>query len=516
MHNSYFLLSHLSRELNDELHGFSIVSCFSQSKDELVIEFNNERRSFFLKAHLQPDFCCLSFPTSFNRARKNSVDLFSEVILKSVKSVMQFDNERCFAINLSDDLSLIFKMHGNRANVLVVQDDKIIGIFRNHQEADWQIKPSELNRELNWSLETVTQNESNLKKAFYTLNSEAWTFLESQEFNTSDSKAKWNLLKNLKNQLEKGEFFIIRKDSTLKLLLFPNGEIIKQMQSAIQALNEFFLMRMQTHALDSEKLRAMSLLREKEKQAESYIAKNQPLLNGLLHDAHYQLWGDLIMANLHQINKGAESVSLENYHEPGKLVIIKLKQDLTPQKNAEVFYRKARNQKIEINKLSEALTEKQAQLEKLNIIRKEIESLETPQGIREVLANSGFTKTQQQDVVRLPYRETEFKGYIIRIGKSAADNDELTLKYSHKDDLWLHAKDVAGSHVIVKQQSGKEFPKDVIERAAELAAFYSKRKGESLCPVAVTSKKFVRKRKGDPAGAVVVEKERVILVEPKG
>jgi predicted ribosome quality control (RQC) complex YloA/Tae2 family protein len=132
------------------------------------------------------------------------------------------------------------------------------------------------------------------------------------------------------------------------------------------------------------------------------------------------------------------------------------------------------------------------------------------------MANSGFTKSQQQDVVRLPYRETEFKGFIIRIGKSAADNDELTLKYSHKDDLWLHAKDVAGSHVIVKQQSGKEFSKDVIERAAQLAAFYSKRKGESLCPVAVTAKKFVRKRKGDPAGAVVVEKEKVILVEPKG
>jgi predicted ribosome quality control (RQC) complex YloA/Tae2 family protein len=516
MHNSYFLLQQLSRELNEQLQGFSIVSCFSQSKDELVIEFNDERKSFFLKAHLQPDFCCLSFPSSFNRARKNSVDLFPEIILKSVQSVTQFKNERCFAIHLADALSLIFKMHGNRANVLVAQNDKIIDIFRNHQEADWQIKPSQLNRELNWSLETVMQNVSNLQKTFYTLNSEAWSFLESQGFHTVDPTEKWNLIKTLKNQLERGEFFIIRKENTLKLLLFAGGNVIKQMRSPVAALNEFFLLRMQTSSVFVEKQKALGLIREKVKQNENYISKNQPLLNSLQQDMHYQFWGDLVMANLNEIQKGQEIVSLQNFHSEGDFIDIKLKKDLTPQKNAEVFYRKARNQKIEINKLSEAITEKKAQLEKLSSLKIEIESLDSSLAIREALVKSGFTKSQQQDIVRLPYRETEFKGFVIRIGKSAADNDELTLKYSHKDDLWLHAKDVAGSHVIVKQQPGKEFPKDVIERAAELAAFYSKRKGESLCPVAVTHKKFVRKRKGDPAGAVVVEKEKVILVEPKG
>ena len=70
--------------------------------------------------------------------------------------------------------------------------------------------------------------------------------------------------------------------------------------------------------------------------------------------------------------------------------------------------------------------------------------------------------------------------------------------------------------MVIKYQSGKKFPKDVIERAAQLAAFNSKRKTESLCPVAYTPKKYVRKRKGDPAGAMVVEREEVILVEPKG
>jgi predicted ribosome quality control (RQC) complex YloA/Tae2 family protein len=99
--------------------------------------------------------------------------------------------------------------------------------------------------------------------------------------------------------------------------------------------------------------------------------------------------------------------------------------------------------------------------------------------------------------------------------KNATANDELTLKYGYKEDLWLHAKDVAGSHVLIKYQAGKKFPRDVIERAASLAAYNSKRKTETLCPVTCTLRKYVRKRKGDPAGMVVVEREEVILVEPK-
>jgi predicted ribosome quality control (RQC) complex YloA/Tae2 family protein len=69
--------------------------------------------------------------------------------------------------------------------------------------------------------------------------------------------------------------------------------------------------------------------------------------------------------------------------------------------------------------------------------------------------------------------------------------------------------------VLIKRQSGENYPKDVIEYAASLAAANSKRKNESLCPVVVTPKKFVRKRKGDPPGVVVVEREEVVMVEPR-
>jgi predicted ribosome quality control (RQC) complex YloA/Tae2 family protein len=101
------------------------------------------------------------------------------------------------------------------------------------------------------------------------------------------------------------------------------------------------------------------------------------------------------------------------------------------------------------------------------------------------------------------------------VGKNAKNNDELTLKFAHKDDLWLHAKGVSGSHVIIKHKAQLAFPASVIEYAAQIAAHYSSAAGSSLVPVIYTPKKFVRKPKGANPGQVSVEKEELLLVEPK-
>jgi predicted ribosome quality control (RQC) complex YloA/Tae2 family protein len=186
---------------------------------------------------------------------------------------------------------------------------------------------------------------------------------------------------------------------------------------------------------------------------------------------------------------------------------------LSPQKNAELFYKKAKNQHIEIQFLTKAIANKK---KTISSIEENIEKLHEVDDLRNLRALIGepTSRSPKEKKDSLPYFEFEFKSFKIWVGRNAGANDTLTLKYSYKDDLWLHAKDVPGSHVLIKYQSGKKIPKDVIERAAQLAAYHSKRKNESLCPVTVTPKKFVRKRKGDPPGLVVVEREEVILVTP--
>jgi len=125
-------------------------------------------------------------------------------------------------------------------------------------------------------------------------------------------------------------------------------------------------------------------------------------------------------------------------------------------------------------------------------------------------------KRDDEEEESLPFKKILFDGFEILVGRNSRSNDEMLQKFTHKDDLWLHAKDVTGSHVVLKYRSGNNFPAYVIERAAEIAAYNSKRKTDSHCPVTYTPRKFVRKQKGLPPGAVIVEKEKVIIVTPKG
>jgi len=515
MHNNFYFLRQLSRELKSRLVGFTVVSCFSQSKDELVLEFNNEKSSFFIKASLQSDFCCLSFPDRFARARKNSVDLFPSVILKKVEGIRQYENERSFSIMLEGNFGLLFKMHGNRANIILLESNKPVGIFRNHLKGDWELNGKGLDRTIDWSKETFLARQDSLQKIYFTFGKEVWEYIHELGFEEADIEARWTILQQIIQQLNQPVYMICDKIDKLTFSLVPTGRVINRFSDPVQAINEFYYAAIQAGSLSKEKASAIRHLQAQFESGKQYIKKNLERLDKLAGRSYYQAWADLIMANMDRIKPGSDRITLENFYNHNLPEEIKLNKNLSPQKNAEAFYRKGKNQVIEIQKLKESIESKQKDI---GSIPKKIESLEGESGLLELrkqINATGITKNaQKQNSTTLPYHEFEYKGFKIWIGKNAVSNDTLTLKYSFKEDLWLHAKDVAGSHVLLKYQSGKTFPKDVIEHAAQLAAYHSKRKNESLCPVAATPKKFVRKRKGDPAGAVVVEREEVILVTP--
>lgn len=512
MHNNYYFLAQLSNQLKQVLNGYRLVSCFSQNKDELIIEFNNSNTSLFIKASLLPNFCCLSFPKTFNRARKNSIDLFNDVLMKKVLDVQQYENERSFSIHLEDSWSLLFKMHGNRSNVVLFKDEGATSLFRNHQVADKELKLSQLDRTIDWSKESFEQNKERLSSLYFTFGKWVWHWLEERNFKTKDKEAQWSELNTLKSALEKPHYFLIDYEGTLIFSLLPFGEIVKTLNDPIEAINEFFHSYSVANTLNSEKTVIRKQLTDQIRSGKNYLEKNQNKLDELLKANHHQLWGDLVMAHMHEMKTGMKTIQLNSFYD-NSLVEIKLKEELNPQKNAEVFYRKAKNKQIEIDKLKESINQKKQEIKKWNFSLEELEATGDLKDLRK--NNSPVSISSKNTEKSLPFFEFEHKGFKIWVGKNAEGNDQLTLKHSYKEDLWLHAKDVPGSHVIIKHQSGKTFPKDVIERAAQLAAYNSKRKTETLCPVAFTPKKYVRKRKGDPAGAVVVEREDVIMVEPK-
>ena len=521
MHNNYYFLRQLTPPLSNTLVGGVLVEIFSQNRNELILGFSlatPHHPSFYIKAHLESTFCCLQFPEAFHRAKKNSVDLFPEVAGATVLHLRQFENERSFSIQLQSEdgtvYELLFKMHGNRSNVVLFRQQQAITLFKSSLSRDFSLSLEELDRSLE-----VTQNAFKLangapSKLYPTLGKLPKYYLHERQYDTLSREQQWNTLQRMIQQLEHpSSFYLTLVENELHLSLLPLGEIQEQYQDPLAAINAFFLRYTKENRLLSLRKQLTQRLTKDSKQTESNLRRSQQRLQQLTTGLSYQQTADLIMANLHAIPPASSQVTLHDfYHQED--VTIKLNPKLSPQKSAESYYRKAKNQKIEVAELEKNIRRREERLLVLLTQLEEIEAIDSPRALQSYAEEHGLTTPSAASSAPLPYRHLLIEGFDVYIGKSAKSNDTLLRQQAQKDDLWLHAKDVSGSHVLIKQRGKQPFPTPVIEKAAQLAAYYSKRKSDSLAPVIYTPSKYVRKGKNMPAGAVRVEREEVILVEP--
>lgn len=507
MHNNYYFLRRLSTALNTRLVDAQAAECFTQNRDELVLAFVTQQGEFFLRAYLGPDFSCLSFPKNFHRARKNTVELFSPLAGLRCTGVNQHLNERSFRLAFESGIELLFRMHGTRANVLLLRNGIVEDIFRKQVKANLD----NLDRTIDWSYQHFVANRDRLKQTYFTFGKVIWAYLESEGFFALDVESQWKRLTALRKEMERGPFYITRIDGVPTFSLVPFGEVTEKYTDPIEAIDTFYRRYTQSLALTRERRRLLSSLQQQRRKITAWLETHRARLTELRSGSKYRLWGDLIMANLANIKPGEQTVWLPSF-EGQTQVEIRLKPDRTPQRNAEAYYIKARNEEKEVAYLERMIQEKEDQLSATLL---QIEQVTAASTIDELRGLDVLTQAAaQRSDTSLPYREYEHMGFRIWVGRSAEANDKMLQQFTAKDDLWLHARDVPGSHVIVKHQSGKKFPKPVIERAAQLAAFHSKRRGESLCPVICVPRKYVRKRKGDPPGTVHVDREEVVLVTP--
>ncbi len=511
MFHNYFFLRRLADSLQTTLNGLQLLESFSQNKDELILGFASEKRTVYLIANLNPQICLIDISEDFKRARKNSVELFEGIRNKTVTSVKVFSFERSFAIYFGGDHVLVFKMHGSRSNIICFKTHRPPSLFRNILKADELLSLSDFDKNLEISFDRFISLDCNPNELIPALGKEVKNYLKDHQFANGNPDEQWQQLKSLLELLENEPIRIIASNKGASLSLLPTDDtVLLETTDTIKACQFLYQQVTQNQYLQENKSELTRPLAAEIKRTESYLVKTNEKHQEIIHRRGYDELANLLMANLHLIPKGAERVELDDFYTNSKIEI-KLNPMLTVQKNAENLYRKSKNQKKEIQSLEENLKIRKEQLAK---VKEKLESILATESIRD-LREFNPKKTKEAQDVNVPFHRYQFEGYQILVGKNAKANDQLTLKVATKNDLWLHAKDVAGSHVVVKHQAGKNFPSSVTEHAAKLAAWYSKRKTDSLCPVIVTEKKFVRKRKGDPAGAVVVEREKVILVQPE-
>lgn len=232
--------------------------------------------------------------------------------------------------------------------------------------------------------------------------------------------------------------------------------------------------------------------------------------------------GDILTANIHRIVKGTATVEVEDFYDEAMPVIsVPISPILSPQQNAARFYKDYSRMKNAEKELTKQIQLGQQELSYLKSVMEELNRAESDQELEEIRQElyaggyvrlDGAKKRMRQGKLQ-PMRFESTDGYPIYVGRNNRQNDELTFKLARKDDIWLHAQKVHGSHVIISC-GGTKPPDDTITQAAQLAAYYSENvRGQNL-PVDVTAIKQVKKLSGAKPGMVIYHTYNTVIVNP--
>ena len=287
-----------------------------------------------------------------------------------------------------------------------------------------------------------------------------------------------------------------------------------------QALDAFYRSRDMAERIQQKSAALHRALKKNIERCERKLALQNEALLGSQRMEEYRLKGELLTANLHLAQKGAKCVEVPNYYEPDMpLIKVELDEKLSPGQNAQKYfklYQKARNAQTlaaeQIEKTTAELNYLEGQMDNLEKCSGESELFE----LREELERFGYCKVNRsrRQMKQLPpskpMRFTAPSGCAVLVGKNNLQNDKLT-GTAQPNEVWLHAKDMPGSHVIIVGDAPDE---ETILFAARLAALYSKGRTGSRVPVDYTLRRYVKKPSGAKPGFVIYTNQRTLYVEP--
>ena len=291
---------------------------------------------------------------------------------------------------------------------------------------------------------------------------------------------------------------------------------------------EYFFSNRETSNLVRQK--SMPLLKSAQASLSKALLKKKKLSEDLLNAENsekYRLYGELLTANIHAVRPGARKVTVTNYYD-GSLIDIPLDEKIGASANAQRYFKK-------YSKARTAIHEKQAQLEDndkdiayLESVIQNIEAADTVpllESIRDELESTGYVRRRAKASQRKrkaarpePVRYTLSDGTPVLVGRNNIENDWLTMKYASKTDVWMHTKDIPGSHVILKMEDGRtvsDLPAETIYEAASIAAWHSKASGSSNVPVDYVPVRYVKKPNGAKPGMVIFTHNQTVYVDPK-
>ncbi len=307
--------------------------------------------------------------------------------------------------------------------------------------------------------------------------------------------------------------------------LFPlehiNGEV-KSFSTLSEMLDRFYFGkaerdRVKQQGNDIERL----IINEKEKN-EKKIEKLESTLREAEKADQLQRFGELLTANLYSVKKGMKDIEVIDYYdEMGGTIVIPLDPRKTPSENAQKYFSKYQKAKNSVSIVIEQIEKAREEVLYFENLLQQVQSASPKdiQEIREELVEGGYIRDRQKRNAKKVNNAKPVLDYYLSsdgteliVGKNNKQNDYLTNKLAARDEIWLHTKDIPGSHVVIRS---KEPSEETIHEAANLAAYYSKARNSSSVPVDFTKVRHVKKPSGAKPGFVIYDNQQTVYVTPQ-
>ena len=492
MIKNYFFLRPIIEAHHKQFSNASILSVFTQNKNEIVWETS----SGFLLIHIDKKLPYIIYRDEVYR-RHQSMEIANLLVGETIASISFINNKR------------IIKIVTTKYTVFLNLYFRDVGLSVHTQEGNECLK-------FKSSVTDIYEEDLNDQHLYNLLHHEiAYRNCTEELF-----------LNELKTA---ADFFLYRTDKAIHLShvelrhLEIEPEVFWQ-EKVYEGYNRYIFSMMAEKRFIHLKQSIVSAL---EKQHHIYSKSLENITDARENQTKketYENYGHYIMANLHTIKRGDHFLITSDWVS-GEEIKVSLNPEYTAHENAEVYYRKAKGFEQNQTQLTARKVHAEQKLELIASLTKKIaeaKRVKDMEKLRKIcLAEKWISPESNKEKRTMQhtsynYYEFEIDGHDVFVGKDAKSNDFLSLKLSKANDYWFHVQGSPGSHVILKWHGYKEEPqKELLKKVASLTAYYSKQKNAGTIPVIYTQSKYVKKPKGAKPGAVVVQKEKSIFVQPK-
>ncbi len=436
-----------------------------------------------------------------------------------------------------EDLVLVVELMGRHSTILLVNEEKGIildaikhlgpsqnsfrlllpGATYHLPPQQDKINPFDVSKEKLFEfLQTSELNVKDLQETFQGIGKDTAVELSSRLKKSPDKLSTWT---TFFNDLKKGPASFQIKDEKEFFTPYP-FETLEQKEtftSLSELLDAFYQDKAQRDRVKQLSSHLWTKIQNEYQKNQKKLKKLEKTLKDTENAEEYRRKGELLTTFLHAVPKGEKEVTLENYYEENKPLKISLRVDLTPNQNAQKYFQKYQKAKNAVRIVQEQIQETKQEILYLESVLSQLE-LATPlelKDIKEELEETGYLKAPKKKMrgqKKSTFLEfTSSDGDTILVGRNNLQNDQLTLKTARKNDIWLHVKNIPGSHVIIKNATPSQ---ETLQEAAQIAAYYSKYRLSSQVPVDYVEVRHIKKPNGAKPGFVIYEGQKTLYVTP--